>query len=363
MPFSRRRLVFSAVAVSGLLVVALLLRLGFQWRQAIADIDSMIVTSGPVDVQGGSSFQYNEWSTADFLSKQSARMTHRGGSSQPVAVQPAPTLTESTLNILLLGTDARPGDVDPTRTDAIILVRIDRDNGRVSMLSLPRDLWVTYPTGTSGRINAAYAVGELQLGAGGGAAVAKATVGRLLNLEVDNYVMLNFESFRNLIDYVGGIEVDVPEAIFDPKFPTEDYGLIEVRFDAGQQWFDGERALTYARTRNVDSDFGRNQRQQLVLIAIFERLSQRGMLDRIIGVDNYTQMMRGYVQTDLSRRQILALANFAGEISIEDLHRYAIDSRMIVELKDPATFAAEPVALRRVVREFTGEVVSTAGGN
>ncbi|HMQ35587.1 MAG TPA: LCP family protein, partial [Chloroflexaceae bacterium] len=149
----------------------------------------------------------------------------------------------------------------------------------------------------------------------------------------------------------------------DPAYPTEDYGTIEVRFRPGPQLLDGERALIYARTRHADSDFGRNQRQQLVLMAIFDRIRERGLLQQLTSLDDYTRAMRDYVKTDLSRSRMLELAGFARGVSADGVLRYAIDSTAIVDLRDPATFAAEPAALRRIVRQFTGSAVSTAGGN
>ncbi|WP_255603091.1 LCP family protein [Oscillochloris sp. ZM17-4] len=277
----------------------------------------------------------------------------------------AASLSQETLNILLLGTDARPTDTEPTRTDAIVLVRLERDSGRVSMLSIPRDLWVTYPSGGEGRINAAFAVGEKKYGPGGGAALAKSTVGKLLGVEVDQFVLINFQGFKTLIDQLGGITVDVPEAISDPAYPTDDFRTISVSFAAGPQQMDGEHALIYARTRHADSDFGRNQRQQLVLMAIFNRVRERGLLQQLTSLDDYTGALRGYVKTDLDlkdRGRMLALANFARGISPEDVLRYAIDSTTIVELRPPATFAAEPRSLKRIVAQFTGEATSTAGG-
>jgi polyisoprenyl-teichoic acid--peptidoglycan teichoic acid transferase len=365
MPISQRRLLSGALIVFSLIVAATMLRLAFEWRQALADIDAMIVTPAVIDLPTEApaapaverpTLPFNE-PERDFAP------TPQPQGLAPSAEEPPPELSQATLNILLLGTDARVGDVDPTRTDALVLVRIDRDRSRVSMLSIPRDLWVNYPSGGEGRINAAYAIGERRFGPGGGAALAKSTVSRLIGVEVDHFMLINFQGFETLIDQIGGISVDVPEPLYDPAFPTADYGTIEVRFDAGTQLLDAENALIYARTRHADSDFGRNQRQQQVLMAIFERIRERGLLQQLTSLDDYTRSMRGYVQTDLSRGRMLELAGFARGLNSDNILRYAIDSRSIVDLRDPATFAVEPQALTQLVRQFTGEAVSTAGGN
>jgi polyisoprenyl-teichoic acid--peptidoglycan teichoic acid transferase len=365
MPITYRRLLSGAIIVFSLIVAATMLRLAFEWRQALADIDAMIVTPAVLDLPTEDAAAPDERPASQADAPDHAQApTPLPQVLAPSSTEEAPpTLSQATLNILLLGTDARPGDVDPTRTDALVLVRIDRDRERVSMLSIPRDLWVSYPSGGEGRINAAYAVGEQRFGPGGGAALAKSTVERLLSVEVEHFVLINFQGFETLIDQLGGITLDVPTALYDPAYPTEDYGTIEVRFDTGPQLLDAERALIYARTRHADSDFGRNQRQQLVLMAIFERIRERGLLQQLASLDDYTRSMRGFVQTDLSRGRMLELAGFARGLNSDNIVRYAIDSRSIVDLRDPATFAAEPQALARLVRQFTGEAVSTAGGN
>lgn len=361
----RRRLAIGVVLTISLITAAMMLRLALEWRQALADIDSMIVTPAAIDLPTEEPAHPAEDTTpADEQPAASSEAVVEPAQPgvAPAAEQAAPVLSQPTLNILLLGTDARPEDTEPTRTDAMVLVRIARDSGRVSMLSIPRDLWVSYASGGEGRINGAYAAGEKRYGPGGGAAVAKSTVGRLLGLKVDHFVLINFQGFETLIDRLGGIKIDVPEPIHDPAYPTDDYGTIEVRFDAGPQLMDGERALIYARTRHADSDFGRNQRQQLVLMAIFNRIRERGLLQQLTSLDDYTGALRGYVQTDLTRSRMLEIANFARDISADDVLRYAIDSSAIVDLRDPATFAAEPKALRRIVSQFTGTALSSAGG-
>jgi len=341
-----------------------MLRVALEWRQALSDIDSMIETPVAITLPTDAPIADDRTPSESSVSSVGASSGTSGAPAQPPAPasEPAPTLSQESLNILLLGTDARPSDTGPTRTDAIVLVRIARDSGRVSMLSIPRDLWVSFPGGGEGRINGAYARGETAYGAGGGPALAKATVGRLLGVPVDNFLMINFQGFRTLIDRLDGIAVDVPQAIYDPAYPTEDYKTIEVRFRAGEQVMDGERALIYARTRHADSDFGRNQRQQLVLMAIFNRIRERGLLQQLTSLDDYTGSLRGYVRTDLNYGRMLELASFARGVTPDDVLRYAIDNTTIVELRKPATFAAEPKALRRIVSQFTGEAVSTAGG-
>jgi polyisoprenyl-teichoic acid--peptidoglycan teichoic acid transferase len=271
----------------------------------------------------------------------------------PTAV-PAPEPDPSEpINILLLGTDKRPGE-EVTRTDAMILVHINREADRISLLSIPRDLWVEIPGFGPARANAAYPIGERRLGDGYGGALAKETVGNLVGVPIHHFILVDFDGFKKVIDTIGGIDIDVPQTIVDPNYPTEDYRTISVRFEQGVEHMDGDRALIYARTRHADNDFGRNQRQQQVLMAIFERVRAQGMLSQITKIDDYTGALRDYVRTDLSRSDMLRLANLASGFRQENVQRYAIGPDMIVGLETPGTFAADPSALREVVAQMTG---------
>jgi LCP family protein required for cell wall assembly len=384
MPFLKRRLIRGVILIIGLLSATLMLQLALEWRQALDDIDAMIVDSVTLPSPNVAATPSNSAITARDLTTSQPAQPSTGASLQLTPAQSPPALTDALpaheqvltpenedstkpvpdqIHILLLGADARPTDSEPTRTDAMILVRLDRTKGRASMLSLPRDLWVTYANDAgSGRINAAYGVGERTFGSGGGGALAEATVGQLLGLKIDYFVMVNFQGFEHFIDRLGGITIDAPEAIHDPAYPTDDYSTIEVRFRKGPQRMDGERALIYARTRHADSDFGRNQRQQLVLMAIFDEVRKQGLLQQLTSLDDYTGALRDYVRTDIPRWMMIEMANWGRGLDLTDVRRYAIDSSAIVALKPPATFAVKQRELNRIVGQFTGESVSSAGG-
>jgi LCP family protein required for cell wall assembly len=348
MGFPRRRLTLGAVIVLVSIVAIAGLRLAWEWRQALSDVDAMIVptvslpptaTPAPAPV-------------AEQPSKSGPVIT----TVQPTDVPPIVAAPDSDepINILLLGSDTRP-DQGVTRTDAMILVHINPASGRVSLLSLPRDLWVQIPGFGHQRINAAYPIGEKQLGPGYGGALAKETLSGLVGVPVQHFLLVDFEGFKKVIDTIGGITIDVPKAIDDPSYPTDDYQTIAVHFNPGPQHLDGEHALIYARTRHADSDFGRNQRQQQVLMAIFQSVRDQGLLSQLTNLDDYTGALRDYVRTDISRSDMLRLARMAGGFKSDSIQRYAIGPDMVVGLEQPATFAADPKALRQVVAEMTGD--------
>ncbi len=184
------------------------------------------------------------------------------------------------LNILLLGTDMRPGETGPARTDTLILATVNPEGPYVGMLSIPRDLWVQLPDGSENRINTAHFFAEITE-PGTGPAAAADTVASDFGVTVDRYATIDFAGFVRIIDALGGITIDVPAPIEDYEYPTYDYGTQVIRFAAGEQRMDGERALQYARTRHSSSDFDRAARQQAVIIAIGQRVLQPAVWPRL----------------------------------------------------------------------------------
>jgi LCP family protein required for cell wall assembly len=348
MPHPRRRLILGAALTIVVVVAVAALRLGLEMNRALNDVDAMIVPAVSLPPTAVPTSQHPVSGTGSVAVLPAVAPT-----SLPTQ-EPDPN---EPINILLMGIDTRP-DQDVTRTDAMILVHINRKAGRVSLLSIPRDLWVDIPGFGPARVNAAYPIGERRLGKGYGGALARETVSNLVGVPVHHFVLVDFEGFKKVIDTIGGIQVNVPKPINDPNYPTEDYRTISLHFDIGVQSMDGTRALQYARTRHADSDFGRNQRQQQVLMAIFQRVRELGILSQLTNIDSYTSALRDYIRTDISRSDMLRLARIAADLKTDSVQRYAIGPDMIVGLEQPATFAADPQALRQVV----SEMMDGAGG-
>jgi LCP family protein required for cell wall assembly len=193
------------------------------------------------------------------------------------------------------------------RADSIMLVRTDPGRGRVSYLSIPRDLRVEIPGYGFERINSA-----MQLG---GAPLAIRTVRQFVP-EVNHVVVVNFDGFKQVIDKVGGVTIDVPGPIlankFDCPYPTQERcdRWSGWRFAKGKQTMDGRRALVYSRIRENklnprESDFTRGERQQAVIQALLAKLTSVGVFVKLpfIGDD----VMRP-LATDLSAGELIQLA-------------------------------------------------------
>ncbi len=177
----------------------------------------------------------------------------------------------SSLNILVLGTDGRASEGFLSRTDSIMLVGIKPSQLRLSLLSIPRDLFIEVPGFGSQRINTINLLAEQQQ-RGTGPRLAAEALSQDFGVRLDRYVRLDFNGFVSLVDAVGGLTVDVEHSIADDSYPTEDGGTEYVKFDVGVQQMDGNRALIYARTRHGDDDYHRAERQQQVISALFAKL-------------------------------------------------------------------------------------------
>jgi LCP family protein required for cell wall assembly len=236
--------------------------------------------------------------------------------SEPRAALPAPLPDwqgPARTNILLMGVDLRPDERRaglPGRTDVIMVLSVVPGDRRVALLSLPRDLAVAVPGVGDTKINTAYTYGETRQ-AGGGPALAKRVVADLIGQRIDHYAVVDFSGFERLVDLLDGVTVDVPRQLVDDAYPTDDYRTRRLVIPAGAQHMDGATALAYVRSRHADSDFGRMQRQQQVLLALRERALRWPVLLR---APQLAQEALGAVRTDLGPAELLALAKVAQQL-------------------------------------------------
>ena len=248
-----------------------------------------------------------------------------------------PTLSPAgAVTVLLLGVDRRPGEGGKGRSDTVVVVRLDPARRHVQLLSLPRDLWTTIPGVGEGKLNSAYAIGERE---GAGAALVRETVGQLLGIHIDYTAEIDFAGFRSVIDSLGGISVDVPRELYDPRYPTDDYGYTVAHFLPGRQVMDGEQALIFSRMRHPDSDFERMRRQQLVLLAVAERLKERGVARNLAAANELTAAVSPHVRTDMP--PTLALRTLWGlrDVDLALVERTTVDSNILMETNVGGAYA------------------------
>lgn len=248
-------------------------------------------------------------------------------------IAPAPNIAEGErINVLLLGIDRRQGEHGPWRTDTMIVASLDPKTKSAAMLSIPRDLYLPIPApgADSNRINTANFYGDQTNYPGGGPALAKKTVEYNFAIPMHYYVLVDFNGFRQIIDALGGIDIDVPEAIDDPEYPTEDYGVTHLQIPAGLQHMDGELALKYARSRKSTSDFDRSQRQMQVILATRDKALRANALAQ---APQLLQHLRETIETDMTPEQMLALAPVAAQVRADSIKTRAIDLSMTYEIK------------------------------
>jgi LCP family protein required for cell wall assembly len=241
--------------------------------------------------------------------------------------QPAAASIEERINILVMGLDRRvdePKDNGNTRTDTMFVVTVDPYSKTAGVFSIPRDLLVEIPDGEGGhfkeRVNVAYEYGTLKNYPGGGPGLAIATIEHNFDMKIDHYVVLDFVGFMDLVDEVGGIDVDVKEAIWDPSYcnTTTCSDFEVVYFEPGPMHMDGNTALQYVRIRYGSDDLDRIERQQDVIRATLHAALSAQMLIPNRAASLYDEF-RDAVDTDISAFKVPGLALLAQDIPPEKI--------------------------------------------
>ena len=197
-------------------------------------------------------------------------------------------LAEGPLNVLVLGVDTRPDDPGMgSRTDTIMLVRVVPKTGDVNLLSVPRDLYVEVEPGKKDRINAAYNYGGIE-----------ETVDALegyTGVPIDHYAIVDFQGFREVIETMDGVRVDVGQGVFPEKW----------HMGEGVQRLGGRKALFYARYRGTSGgDLDRMERQRRLVAALRSKALQWNIVERL---PKTMKVMSENVQTDLDLEGAVAL--------------------------------------------------------
>lgn len=216
--------------------------------------------------------------------------------------------TDGRTNFLILGTDTRQtGSATNTMlTDSIMILSMNKNNGDVALISIPRDLWIP---NYGYKINAVYTISK------GDIEEVKDVVSSISGLEIHYYAIVNFQVFTDLIDNLGGIDVNVPNAFIDYKYPIEgrenapeNLRYETLNFKAGLQTMDGATALKYARSRhsaNIEEagDFARARRQQLVIESIKNKVLSPSSLLNANKYLTYYSTYADNIQTDFKLPQ------------------------------------------------------------
>ena len=294
-------------------------------------------------------------------------------STTSTTVAPFPGLDR--VNVLLLGGDAGPGRYS-LRTDSMIVVSMDPATGDTAMISIPRNLQKMpfppdtplaekFPKGFTDLANAVYtyANGHPEVAGGGddaGAQAIKQGIAQLLGIPINYYVLVDMAGFVDVVDALGGIDIDVPKRVPSPGNPRHAKHPVPKYIEPGRQHMDGTLALAYARTRTADSDYARMGRQRCVLAAISNSATPQALAT---GLPGLLDAFGAAVRTDIPRGElgdfaqlVQRYADTAGTDAVRTLH-------LAPPLVKPARWdAAEVRELVAAVLEpvpppeFTGEL-------
>jgi len=250
--------------------------------------------------------------------------------SQLVTADDKPLQGEASdrVNILLIGIGG-PGHAGSYLADTIILASIQPSTKRVSLLSIPRDLYVPIPGFDWRKINNANAFGYLS-GKTGGEELLSQVVEHITGQTVHYFARVDFEAFRQIIDAVGGVDINVEKSFTDYEYPDYNFGYQTVRFQAGPQLMDGERALQFTRSRKgtngEGSDFARARRQQLVLAAVRKKVFSLGTLFKPSTLYDLSAIIGDHAKTNMELWEILKLGQWAKQIDTGAINNVVIDS-------------------------------------
>lgn len=309
------------------------------------------------------------WKTGSFLNKISTNGNLLGSLARviPGVNQDLKGEKEGRINILLLGMRGEELSGGGLLADTIMVASILPKENKISLLSIPRDLYVTDPgTDSKSKINAVYAYGEEKRN-GGGIEDMKTVVSDIVGAPIGYALVIDFKGFTELVDSVGGIDVDLKqpfeeslqfneERVCDPTVFTKPTGKFEIkkhvktdgrvqivaqyplctnpntecggdfRLPAGKQTLDGEKALCYARSRKTTSDFDRAKRQQIVIQKIKEKALAIGTLTDYNKVNRIIDSLGDNIRTDMQGWEMKRLFDIEQEMKTPQIAQRVLEN-------------------------------------
>ena len=295
-----------AIIISSIIIAALLLVAGviifivyryINMMNIVSDDESVeLLSSIPVDSEDLASSRAESPEADKKALEDAVRKNLEAGAKEL-------TSDDNVLNILLIGCDGRSNE-ELGRSDSMILVSINKNTKKIIMTSFLRDTWVEIPGVGQNRVNAAYAFG--------GPKLLIQTLEDNFHIRIDKYVRVNFYSFIDAIDALGGVEINVTEEeVYHVNLNSiEEYKLLGQTVDkskdikkAGLQTLDGVHALAYARIRAIGTDFARTERQRTVMEQLFKKAQNMSLSEK----NDFLERVLPNITTNLEKGQIFSL--------------------------------------------------------
>ena len=253
---------------------------------------------------------------------------------------PLPTLPpwdgKERLNVLLIGSDQRPGE-SSFNTDTLIVVSVEPETGEVAMFQVPRDM-VDVPVPSNarsvwgrvyrGKINSWYTANRNRTDLWPGKSASargfnsvKALLGELYGLDIRYYALVNFRGFRQVVNALGGVQVNVQIPVAESQYPTSEGRLTRIYIPAGPQHMSGAEALRYARSRHraAGGDFDRGRRQQRVLLSLREQMNAQAI---IANLPDLVGALKDSVKTDIKTKDLPKLLALAEGVDTKNIRSF-----------------------------------------
>jgi LCP family protein required for cell wall assembly len=267
------------------------------------------------------------------------------------------------LNVLLLGADAGPGR-GGLRTDTMIVATISTESGRAALFSVPRNLaQVPLPGGRdvfADPLNGLYewAAAHPERFVGGkdpGPTAMKQTIGQLVGLPIDYYVMVDFRGFYGLVAALGGVDVNVPEAVLDRVSPYKEGGdWVRIDLKPGKQHLDADQAFAYVRARTQSSDYSRIARQRCVIASLASKATPANVLGSF---SELASTFKENVRTDIPAKNLPLVAELAAGVQLGKVTSIGFVPPQFERARDPAGYSIPDVVKIRAA------VASVVAGN
>lgn len=260
--------------------------------------------------------------------------------SEPREESGDPLTDKDIINILLIGQDKRPGE-ESARSDSMIIATVNKKSNSIKLTSLMRDMYVPIPGYADNKINAAYALGGMDL--------LTVTVEDNFLIGIDGCVEVDFLGFEKIIDKIGGVDIELNKD--EAYYLSNSSGL---RFTAGINTLTGKTALEYARIRYIgNDDYERTERQRNVLVAVFNKLKDSGVKTLLELADDILPL----VTTNLTSSQILSLATKVILMNASGIESYRIpaDGKFVPDtIRDMSVLVPNLLENRELLKEYIG---------
>lgn len=224
------------------------------------------------------------------------------------------------VNILLVGIGS-----EGLLTDTIMIASLDPETDKIDLLSIPRDLWVNIPGRGQDKINAAYEYGQQGSAAKSnfeknrsGTELLDKVLENIMGITIHYHAIFDFAAFKQIVDALGGVTVNVPETLYDPTIAWENH-YNPVIASKGVQQFNGARALLYAKSRQTSSDFARAERQRLLLVAIKDKAFSVGTFSNPIKIVQLLNSLGRNVYSDFDTQSIKCLYTQISEVQSQNI--------------------------------------------